>query len=88
MNDACHSCDNSSCFEGAHLSWGTRQRNVLDNRDRLGTHATQKLTRDQAYFIKYHSPKGRGCQAALAREYGVSPVTISHIITGLQWADL
>lgn len=82
---ALHSCDTPACCNPAHLSWGDRSRNAIENRDRLRTHAMQKLTRDEAHAIKYTET---GSQAAIARRYGVSRVTVNHIRKGRQWADL
>ena len=86
--DSLHSCDNPLCFSGDHLSWGNRSRNEREKRDRLGTHSKQVLSREQAYYIKYVAPRHRGQGAALARQFGVSRVTISHIWLGRQWADI
>ena len=86
---ALHSCDTPACCNPKHLSWGNRSRNVRENRDRLGTQATQKLTREQAYAIKYlEDYTRRGAQARVAEKYGVSRVTVNHILKGRQWSDI
>lgn len=59
-----HSCDNPSCVNPAHLSYGTQRDNVIDMTSK-GRHGSQKLSEDDYTNIKR------------LRESGVSVTDIS-----------
>jgi len=73
-----------------HLRWKTPQQNVDDKKE----HGTQpwgeqiehfvKLTEEQARRAKYGGERG----VALAREFGVKPMTIYNIRAGRTWKGL
>lgn len=80
-----HSCDNPACCRPEHLSWGNNSRNTKEKRDRLGTHASQKITREDAYKIKFLE---KGLQREIADRYGISQMQVSLIRAGGTWRDL
>lgn len=84
--EALHKCDAPLCCNPSHLVWGTRSRNIREARDRLHNHVHQKLTREQAYAIKYLETGLT--YKAIAEKYGVSKVTVGHIKTNRQWRDV
>jgi hypothetical protein len=82
----CHSCDNPTCINPAHLFLGTVGDNNAD-RDRKGRHKASfgaaVLTLEQVEEIR--SRKGRGTLRTVAADYGVSIATISRIWNNLTW---
>ena len=86
----CHSCDNPSCINPAHLRVGTQADNVADReargrRDVKGAKiGTSKLTEAQALEIKASSAP----TAELARYYGVDKSNIWAIRSGKSWKHL
>lgn len=81
---ALHSCDTPACCSPDHLSWGGHRRNSCEARDR-GTTGRQKLTRYQAWRIRYCE---EGTSKEVALSYGLSPNTVRDIRRGTTWADL
>ena len=93
----CHSCDNPSCVNPAHLWLGTPQDN-MDDKMRKGrsitpgprspkrgdTSATAKLTTEQAIAVKQDPRK----QREIAVDYGISQALVSLIKLGKQWSHL
>jgi len=87
----CHTCDNPSCVNPAHLFLGTNAVNMADKiakgRARLPRgedHSNAKLTREQAEeILRNPSP-----YTQLAAEYGVSVGTISDIKNRTSWPEL
>jgi hypothetical protein len=84
-DEVLHSCDSNGCCNAAHLSWGTRSRNLRDKRDRLGTHGPQKLDRAAATKIKHEET---GATKDVAAKYGISKSLVRQIRAGTRWADL
>lgn len=80
-----HSCDNKLCCNPKHIRYGTHAENEQEKRDRLGTHATQKLDYATAYHIKFNCKLGCRKSAAL---HGVSPATVKDIRAGRTWREL
>lgn len=79
---ACHRCDNRLCCNPFHIFIGTHQDNsddaVRKGRVKRGeSHPRCKLTEAQVAMIRTSEQSG----ADLAREFGVSPSTISGIRT-------
>ena len=85
---AIHSCDNPSCCNPRHLSWGTQYENLADAREkgrmdcRGEKHWQKKLTEVQVREIR--QAKGVS-QRKLAERYGVCQQHISKVVTGGSW---
>jgi hypothetical protein len=88
----CHHCDNPPCCNPAHLFLGTDQDNVSDmiakGRNVRGEdmHAS-KLTESQVLEIRYLYSIG-WLQADLSAAFGVTPSSVSSVITGKSWKHL
>lgn len=85
--NVCHSCDDCLCIEPAHLWKGTGKDNqqdmILKGRGREGEKCGRaKLSDNQCRRIykEYHNGKRKVRQVDLAREYGVTQITISRIV--------
>lgn len=89
---ALHSCDNPPCCNPAHLRWGTAKDNAEDMaaRDRRvrwrglrvgGGNPRALLTEKQVEAIL----RDRRRPTHIARDYGVSHTTVSHIRCGKAW---
>jgi len=87
--DAAHECGNRWCVSPRHIVMKTRSENMLDKL-RHGTMTngekcpSSKLTEDQVIYIIKSSKRG----VSLARELGVSQMTISDIRRGATWHHL
>ena len=90
----CHSCDNPSCVNPAHLWLGTHQDNMADRSRKgrssggrmVGTeHPNAKLTDDMVREIRHLYASGEYMQKDLARMYGVSDMVISLLVRGKTW---
>lgn len=85
----CHTCDNPSCIRPSHLFLGTDQDNVTDKM-RKGRHKTirgaenvwAKLSDSQVNEIRrrFKVRSRTDGAAALAREFGVTDVTILNVV--------
>lgn len=83
-----HLDENSENNRAANLQWGTQKENLaapgfLAYARRRGRQKA-KITEDQARHIKY----GAGGCAQLARQYGLSPATVSNIRAGRSWKHI
>lgn len=88
---ALHSCDNPSCVNPAHLRWGTQLENIQDRVDRqrngaaFGTrNKASKLDASSVQAIRSDPRSSR----AVARDYGVSQVTVCNIRARKVWAHV
>lgn len=93
IHQAAHSCGKGKygCVTKRHLSWKTIKENHADKiahgTSNRGTRNGQsKLTDADVRAIR--SLRGRVNQYEIAKEYGVSQTTISHIHTGKMWGWL
>lgn len=85
----CHKCDNRACVNPEHLFLGTSQDNTRDKvskgRQPIGSQTPMaKLTEEDVVAIKRLIASGKP-QLHLARDYGVTQGTISHIHHGRSW---
>lgn len=92
-----HKCNNTMCVNPAHFYLGGNLENCAD-RIAAGTHVAPPrhvgcdhpmalLTEDKIREIRA-SPRRHGSGRRLARQYGVSPATISAVRTGRIWAEV
>lgn len=84
-----HSCDNSRCWNPAHLIGGTHQENMQDMVDRgrqaYGTkHGRIILTPEQVQEIRSSILTNK----QLAEKYRVGKTTIQHVQSGRNWRCL
>jgi hypothetical protein len=92
----CHKCDTRSCVNPDHLFLGTHGENMADmsakGRTRWGDNTGQRngmaaLTDDKVRQIR--SLKAAGIkQIEIAKQFGVSPMTISRAVTGKAWTHV
>jgi HNH endonuclease len=97
-----HRCDNPPCVRPDHLFLGTNVDNNRDRnaKGRSSTHIRSvrgarglkgsanplaALTSAQVRLIRQRYAKGE-LQRALAREFGVSQATISHVVNGVTYS--
>jgi hypothetical protein len=90
----CHKCDNRKCCNPAHLFDGTPRANVVDafNKNRRGGRVGEvsnwaKLKEPDVLEIRRRASLGEK-RSALAREYGVVPATIDHIVNRKNWKHI
>ena len=83
----CHRCDNPACVDVGHLFLGTDATNS-DDKVRKNRHARGRtiavLTEDQVILIKQRIADG-DLLSAIARDYNVTPGTISAIKCERSW---
>lgn len=84
-----HSCDNPICVNPSHLFIGNQNTNMADKvekgrQDRGETHGMHKLTEKQAIAIRQDPRKLK----EIAKEFGVSIVTVSDIKRARSWSHL
>ena len=79
-----HTCDNPRCLNYKHLVSGTSSDNNKD-RDLRNRNGRAKITREQAYEIRYLHKVGKILQKVLAAQYGLDHRTISSIVNGHHW---
>lgn len=84
--DTCHSCDNPSCCNPAHLRFDTRAANIADMDARGRRVNTGKLTAEQVREMRERRANGAR-QIDLARDYGVTDGLVSQIVRGKKWAS-
>jgi len=88
----CHTCDNESCVNPAHLFLGTHRDNMRDMMQKgRDCHPTgedlpqSKLTVEGVAQIRRRYSEGDVTQRELAHEYGVTQGAISCVITRRTW---
>lgn len=89
-----HSCDNPRCVEIAHLREGTQAENIGEavKKGRLNMkgsrHHFSRLTEAQVRQIRQRYVQEDVSKADLARDYGVSPATVSLICRRKIWTHI
>lgn len=90
-----HTCDNPRCINPAHLRLGSQDDNMKDmqGKGRMSKgsdHYISKLTEDVVRYIRENyiprHPEFGG--RALARKFGVDPVTVCEARTGKKWKSV
>ncbi len=89
----CHSCDNPSCQNPAHLWLGTQKENVQDcirkHRNAFGArHGLAKLTDQDVLDIRAQFATGLISNVALAKEFGLTDNTIGCIVKRKTWVHI
>lgn len=92
-NFCCHSCDNTSCVNPAHLWVGTNQENILDSiqkgRFPIGeNHYKSKLTTEDIKEIRRIYEPGTKCLPKLAKMFGVTKQNIWQIVFRIHWKHI
>lgn len=91
-HECCHRDNDRMNCAISNLYWGTKVHNAKD-KDRHGSspkldrNPRTHLSRDQVIQIYRRSMAGEA-QKNLAREFGVSVITVSHIKCGRTWGEL
>lgn len=90
----CHRCDVPACVNPAHLFLGSHADNAKDKVQKGRVRPVRgsacplaKLTEAQVFELRQRRANGAGVNY-LARDYGVSPTTISRIVNGKNWRHL
>jgi hypothetical protein len=78
-----HTCDNRACCNPAHLWLGTIADNSRDMCLKGRAHTT--LTLDAVRAIRREYAEGGTTYRALATRYGVSHMTVAHVVTRNTW---
>jgi len=84
--DVCHHCDNPGCVNPYHLFLGTAADNMQDAAKK--GHKALKLTGMEVLAIRRLLADGEQLQQDIAKDFGVSPMTVSHIKLGKTWGWL
>lgn len=89
----CHSCDNASCCNPAHLFLGTIADNNRDMREKGRnphgeTHPCAKLTAARVLQARQRFAAGERGTARMAAEFGVSQASLARAIVGDTWTKV
>ena len=93
----CHRCDVPACVNPDHLWLGTQRENIADMdakgrrrvRPSKGSHnGMARLNEDIVTEIRDVLSLKRWSQAAVARSYGISPMTVSRIANRQLWRHI
>jgi hypothetical protein len=93
-HEVAHSCiKNRACLNYRHLRWATRAENLKDSIahgtiSRGERRPLAKLTEADVHHIRAVYTGARGQVGVLAREFGVSYVTVHDVLSGRTWAWL
>lgn len=91
----CHKCDNPRCVNPNHLFLGTVADNNYDKKIKGRQPSVEgennpnaKLSRDDVIKIRTLYASGKHSGAELARNFGVNPETVYHILNGKRWKNV
>lgn len=92
IHQAAHSCGRPSCVNPAHLRWATPKENQADQlrhgtRNRGTRNGRNKLMTPEVLEIRRRVAAGES-NSSLGREFGVSNVTVSLIVSRKRWSWL
>lgn len=89
--EVCHNCGNRPCVNPRHLRADTHVANMADKVDQGTHHRGARNPRARLTPALVMSARSRVAagerQNSVARDLGVSPQAINHIVTGRTWAD-
>jgi hypothetical protein len=90
--EVCHKCDNTICVNPEHLFIGTHLDNMSDSSkkgrqgvNKADSNGRSKLTSEIVEIIRNKTIWHHGERSRLAREFGVTPATISKLLKGDTW---
>lgn len=90
-----HTCDNPACVNPKHLWLGTQIDNVRDMTkkgrrvDHLGSkHGMAKLNESDVLKIRETHANNIVSYKSIARNYGVTPETISNVVRRKNWTHI
>lgn len=89
--NACHKCGNGhlGCVHPGHLYWGTQKQNQQDMVDHGRSNRGKLSPLSEADVLAICAALAHGdSQSKIARQYSVSPSTISSIANGTNWGWL
>jgi len=89
----CHSCDNPSCVNPAHLFLGSAADNAADAKEKMrhrrgDDHAFAKLDTKTVLRARRVYRNGGVSMQAIAEEVGIDRRTLGEAIRGITWAHL
>lgn len=88
----CHTCDNRTCVNPAHLFLGTNADNHADKiakgrQARGDGHGLRKVTEEQVLEMRRLARSGVS-QSELVKTYGLSSTQVCRIVRGSRWKHL
>ena len=89
---ACHTCDNPSCTNPAHMYAGTQVDNTRDMVARGNQRGEKpkrtKITEQAARAVKHLYLAGNLTKAQIGKMYGIAPSTVYCIGSGSRWSHV
>jgi hypothetical protein len=93
---ACHTCNNPSCCNPAHIYWGTAKTNVRDmdmagrRNPNMGSKRYNAILseKDVAIILEEAPLRTYGWGRKMAKRFGVCPSAISNIVMNYRWKQM